>query len=68
MGRAAEEAEETALGILEEMVAQQQQAEGSGEGSEKTQSTTPSQHQDDWDFPVSKESSSPNSAAAKRSW
>ncbi|XXG97501.1 hypothetical protein Hte_003805 [Hypoxylon texense] len=49
--KVAEEAEETGLAILEEMVAQQQ-AEGSGEGSEQTQST-PSRNQEDWDFPMS---------------
>ncbi|KAI1780687.1 putative C6 transcription factor [Hypoxylon cercidicola] len=65
--KAAEEAEETAFAILEEMVAQQQ-AEGSGEGSEQTHSTTPSQFLDDWDFPVSEESPSSCSATAKISW
>ncbi|KAI1766820.1 putative C6 transcription factor [Hypoxylon sp. FL1150] len=47
------EAEETALAILEDVAAQQQQAEGSGEGSEQTHSTTPSGPLEDWDFPMS---------------
>lgn len=51
--KVAEEAEETALAILEDMVTQQQQAESSGEGSEQTHSTTPSGLLEDWDFPVS---------------
>lgn len=52
--KAAEEAEETSLAILEEMVVQQQ-AESSGEGSEQTHSTAPSGLLEDWDFPVSEE-------------